>query len=245
MMTAAFNDKLALITGVTSGIGQATARALIERGARVLGVARDAQKLDDARSTFGDRFVPIQADLARPEQRQRAIEKLRDLQPTIDVFISNAAEAAYDSPLSVPIERLQRLFEVNVLGAVELVQAAAPFMRPGAHLLQLSSVTAKFMPGPRFAAYGVTKLAVEQLTNALRLELEPRGVHVSVIVPGLVNTPIYDSVEGFDGTRAKLNEQVPRWLAPEDVADAMLWILSRPAHVVVSELTLLPAGQTR
>ena len=107
------------------------------------------------------------------------------------------------------------------------------------------SVTARFLPGPKFAPYAASKAAVEHFTHALRLELAPRGIRVSLIVPGLVDTPIYDGLPDFARTRQKLVEQVPTWLRPDDVADAILWVVSRPTRVAVSELTLLPIQQTR
>jgi NADP-dependent 3-hydroxy acid dehydrogenase YdfG len=118
-------------------------------------------------------------------------------------------------------------------------------MGPGGHVVQISSVTARFLPTAKFGAYAMTKSAVEQLVEALRLELAPRGVRVSSVSPGLVDTPIYDKLDGFSEARAKLRTQVPDWLSSEDVADAVVWILSRPANVVVSELVVMPKGQVR
>jgi len=91
----------------------------------------------------------------------------------------------------------------------------------------------------------VTKAAVTGLVDALRLELAPRGVRVTTILPGLVDTPIYDDLPGFVGVRQKLQEQVPEWLAPEDIAETIVWVLSRPRNVVVTELTVMPTGQAR
>ena len=91
----------------------------------------------------------------------------------------------------------------------------------------------------------LTKVAVDRLTEALRLELDPKGMRVSVVTPGLVDTPIYDKVAGFAKTRAKIAEQIPPWLTPADIAEAIIWVLSRPPHVVVSEVALMPVGQPR
>jgi NADP-dependent 3-hydroxy acid dehydrogenase YdfG len=151
----------------------------------------------------------------------------------------------YESPLELPSERLERLFRTNVTAAMALVQAVVPRMEPGGHIVQISSITARHVPSARFAPYAASKLAVEELTNALRWELHPRGIHVSLIAPGLVDTPIYDKVPGFSKTRDKIRAQVPHWLAPADVADAIIWVLTRPSNVVVSELAIMPSQQTR
>ena len=236
--------KLALVTGVTSGIGAATVKALLANEAQVVGVGRDQARLERAASEFGPGFRPILADLASPESRRRLIADLQGSRPP-ELFISNAAECWYESPLSVPAATLSRLFEINVTAAIELSQAVAAMMKPGGHIVQLSSVVARHLPGPKFAPYAASKAALDQLTEALRLELHPRGVHVSTLAPGLVDTPIYDKVDGFERAREKIREQVPQWLGAEDVAETVIWMLTRPEHVVVSDLSLLPSTQAR
>ena len=91
----------------------------------------------------------------------------------------------------------------------------------------------------------MSKALVERFIEAVRLELHPRGIKVSLIAPGLVDTPIYDKVDGFESTRAKLHEHVKKWLDAEDVADAILWMVTRPEHVAVSEMVIMPREQAR
>ena len=111
--------------------------------------------------------------------------------------------------------------------------------------MNVSSVVARHLPSAKFAPYAASKAALDCLSEALRLELHPRGIHVSRIAPGLVDTPIYDKVDGFERAREKIREQVPTWLSAADVAEAIVWMASRPAHLVVSELSLLPSAQAR
>jgi serine 3-dehydrogenase (NADP+) len=238
--------QLALVTGVTSGIGAATVRALLNEQMRVIGLGRDAARLAAAARGFGRQFRPILADLASPEARQRAFAELNfDAEGPIRLLVNNAAECLYESPLQVPAARLARLFEINVTAVIELTQHVARAMSPGAHIVNLSSVVAQHLPSAKFAPYAASKTALDCLSEALRLELHPRGIHVSTVSPGLVDTPIYDKVEGFERAREKIREQVPAWLTAEDVADAIVWVASRPPHLVVSELTLLPSAQAR
>jgi 3-hydroxy acid dehydrogenase / malonic semialdehyde reductase len=244
-MTHSLRDKTAVVTGVTSGIGKATAAQLLAGGARVIGVARNSQKLAGLSAEFGERFSALVVDLGVSADRVRATAALSERAPEIDILISNAAECVYESPLTLAPSALTRLFETNVFACIELCQAIVPQMRPGSHLVQLSSVVTQFMPNARFGPYAASKAAIEQFVNALRLELHPKRIHVSLVRPGLVDTPIYDKVKGFDGTRAKLAEQVPAWLTAEDVAESICWLLSRPARAVISELTILPAEQPR
>jgi NADP-dependent 3-hydroxy acid dehydrogenase YdfG len=235
--------KLALVTGVTSGIGAATVRALLACDMRVIGVGRDAERLAVVGRDFGPNFQPLQVDLAVPEARRRAWAELS--KESLQLLVNNAAECVFESPQQLSPAKLSRLFEINVTAIMELVQAVAPSMQPGAQIVNLSSVVARHLPNAKFAAYAATKAALDCLSEALRLELHPRGVHVSTIAPGLVDTPIYDKVDGFERTRQKLREQVPTWLTAEDVAEAIVWVASRPAHLVVSDLAILPSAQAR
>jgi len=234
-----------VVTGVTSGIGRATAVQLVAAGARVVGIGRNAERLAALAAELGASFTPFQVDLGVPSDRERAVAELGKKHGPVDVFVSNAAEAAYVSPLGVAPLDFRRLLEVNVCAPLELCQALVPTMPPTGHVVQLSSVAARFMPSAKFAPYAVTKAAVAGLVDALRLEVASRGIRVTTIAPGLVATPIYDELPGFDAVRRRLGEQVPEWLAPEDVADTILWVLSRPANVVVTELSVMPRGQAR
>lgn len=247
MTTASrLHGKLGLVTGVTSGIGAATVRALLNEGMRVIGVGRDADRLKTAARGFGASFRPLLADLALASARQRAFAELSQLaEEPIGLLVNNAAECLYDSPLAVPAARLARLFEINVTAVLELTQHVARGMTAGAQIVNVSSVVAQHLPAAKFAPYAATKTALDCLSEALRLELHPRGVRVSTVSPGLVDTPIYDKVEGFERARQKIREQVPTWLSAEDVASAIVWIASQPPHLVVSQLSLLPSAQAR
>jgi NAD(P)-dependent dehydrogenase (short-subunit alcohol dehydrogenase family) len=243
MTRQALQGKLALVTGVTSGIGAATVRALLAAEMRVIGLGRSAEKLQAASLELGPNFQPILADLSDPELRRRALVALPE--EPVHLLVNNAAECVYESPQHFPPERLSRLFEVNVSAALALVQAVAPRMQAGAQIINVSSVVARHLPAAKFAPYAATKVALDCLTEALRLELHPRGVRVSTVAPGLVDTPIYDKVAGFQRAKEKIKEQVPQWLSPDDVADAILWIAGRPPHLVVADLSLLPSAQAR
>ncbi|HET7542105.1 MAG TPA: SDR family oxidoreductase [Polyangiaceae bacterium] len=234
-----------VVTGATSGIGRATALALLSAGASVTGLGRSREKLVALAEQAGQDFDFLVADLAVDSELERVSEALRQSSRPIDVFVSNAGEAAYASPLAISPAHFRHLLQLNVCAPLELCQALVPRMSASGHVVQLSSVAGRFLPNAKFGPYGVTKAAVTGLIDALRLEVASRGIRVTSIVPGLVDTPIYDDVEGFDDLRKKLDEQVPHWLTPEDVAETITWVLSRPANVVVTELTVMPRGQAR
>ena len=244
-MPGALEDKIAVVTGATSGIGAALAHRLAGEGARVIGVGRRAEVLAEHVARSEGRLSAVCGDLADPRGRAHVIAEVELAAPRIDVLVNNAGEAAYASPLELGAAGWRALFEINLHAAVELAVALAPRIVPGGHLINVSSVTARFAPNARFAAYAATKAALDHATDALRLELDVLGVRVTSLAPGLVETPLYDKVAGFAGARDKIARQVPRWLSAGDVADAIVWLVTRPPHVVVTELVMLPLGQGR
>jgi NADP-dependent 3-hydroxy acid dehydrogenase YdfG len=244
-VAGAFAGKLAVVTGATSGIGAAIVRRLCSDGATVIGIGRQAERLASEAARAEGRFIGVAADLAEARGRALAVEAVCARAPRLDALINNAGEASYDPPLALGVAGWRALFEINLHAALELSLALAPRLAAGGNLLNVSSVTARFVPSARFAAYAATKGALERITEALRLELDPRGVRVTSLAPGLVDTPIYDQLPSFAGARDKLRQQVPRWLDAADVAEAVAWVLARPPHVAVAELMLLPSGQAR
>jgi NADP-dependent 3-hydroxy acid dehydrogenase YdfG len=243
-MSGVLESKLAVVTGATSGIGAALSRRLVAEGATVIGIGRRRDALA-AEVAHGDgRFIAVCADLADAESRAAAIAEICERAPRIDILINNAGETAYAAPCELGAAAWRALFEINVHAATALAIELAPRLT-GGHLINVSSVTTRFVPNSRFAAYAATKAALDRVTEALRLELDPLGVHVTSIAPGLVDTPIYDKVPAFADTRDKIARALPHWLSAGDIADTILWVVTRPAHIVIAELVVLPAGQGR
>ena len=230
-----------VITGVTSGIGAALAARLAGTW-KVIGVGRGEERLAQAARAGG--FQPVVADLASAEERARALDEIARRCDHLDALVNNAAECVYELPSTLGDDAWSHLLQVNLLAAVQLTAGLRTRLE-GGRVVNVSSVVTRFLPAARFGPYAVSKAALEEWTRALRLELAGQRTGVTLVAPGLVDTPIYDKVAGFEATRAKLREQVPTWLSAGDVADAVVWTLEQPAHVVVSELALVPRGQAR
>src|SRR5687767_5070202 len=146
MSSSVLAGKTALVTGVTSGIGKVLTRRLLEANVPIIGVAREADKLAAVADEFGASFVPVLCDLSRPEERSSAIEGIVSRVERLDVLVNNAAEVIYESPLSLELDRWRSLLETNLLAGVELCRALAPRMAEGGHIVNTSSVTARFLP---------------------------------------------------------------------------------------------------
>ena len=241
---SSLTDARCVVTGATSGIGAALTHRLLAAGARVIGLGRRADALAELTRRGEGRFTGVRCDLADPADRARALAALADA-ARVDLLVNSAGEATYAAPGELGAAGWRALYELNLHAVLELTLGLADRLAPGGQVVQVSSVTARCPPSARFAAYAATKAALDRATEALRLELDPRGVRVCAIAPGLVETPLYDKVAGFADARGRLARQVPRWLSADDVADAIVWMATRPAHVVVAELVVLPLGQGR
>ena len=178
--------RVALITGASSGIGEATALELARRGFTVYGAARRVDRM--ARLTAHGVHV-FEMDVTDDASMTSGVERILREQGRIDVLVNNAGYGSYGALEDVPIEEARRQFEVNVFGLARLTQLVLPSMRAqrSGRIINVSSIGGKFYE-PLGAWYHATKFAVEGLSDSLRLELRPFGIHVVVIEPGTIRT---------------------------------------------------------
>ena len=249
-MTKRLVGKVALVTGASSGIGEATAIALAEEGARVAVTARRRERLDKLAHTLtglGAEPLVLAADLADEAEAQRVVRETEAHYGRLDVLVNNAGVMFLEPVAEADLGRWRHMMELNVLGLIAATQAALPGMtaRGDGHIVNVSS-TAGRVANPNAAAYSATKFGVVAFSEALRREVYKHGIRVSVIEPGVVQTELRDYI-GHAATRDAINAWADsmRQLQSRDVAEAIAFCVTRPPHVNINEVLMRPTDQER
>ena len=238
-MKGALTGKTAIITGASSGIGAATARSLAENGARVAGGARRVDHLETE--------VALELDVVDPESCRRFVAEAVDALGGVDILVNNAGLALGRDPVWESSDDDERaVLETNVLGLMRMTRLCLPHIRDGGHIVNLGSV-AGIWSYPSGSSYVASKFAVHGYTRALRDDLQGRPIRVSNVAPGLVETDF--SLVRFRGDAEKAeavygNVAMGGPMRPEDVAECILFCLTRPPNVNVDELVVMALAQT-
>jgi 3-hydroxy acid dehydrogenase/malonic semialdehyde reductase len=244
---AALSNKIAFITGASSGIGLATARAFAAQGARLLVAARREDRLQAERATLtGAADVQmLQLDVTDHAAVERAVAALPQEWQAIDILVNNAGlSRGLDKVYEGKRHDWEEMIDTNVKGLLYVTRAVVPGMveRGRGHIVNLGS-TAGRMTYPNGAVYCATKAAERSITEGLREDLLGTPLRVTTIDPGMVETEFSEvRFRGDKARAAKVYENITP-LTPEDVADAIVYAVTRPAHINVSEILLTPVAQ--
>ncbi|CAN5772194.1 SDR family NAD(P)-dependent oxidoreductase [soil metagenome] len=236
---------IVLVTGASSGIGAATARAFAAEGARLVLAARRRERLEELAGQLGGDTLPLELDVRDRAAVDQALSGLPPEWAAIDVLVNNAGLAAGMEPLQEgEVDHWARMIDTNVAGLLWVTRAVVPGMiaRGGGHVINIGSV-AGHETYPKGAVYCATKAAVDRITKGLRMDMLGTGVKVSTVDPGMVETEF--SVVRFDGDADRASK-VYEGLDPltgDDIADAVVWVASRPANVQVAEVVILASAQ--
>jgi NADP-dependent 3-hydroxy acid dehydrogenase YdfG len=221
-----------LITGASTGIGAATARMLAGEGWRLVLAARSIDKLDELAGELGgpDQAVAVECDVTEWADQQAAVTVALEHFGRLDAAWANAGFGAQRSFLGDSVEHWRAMILTNVYGAALTIRATLPGLKETrGHLLLTGSIAGRRpIPG---SLYSSTKHAVHAMAESLRQELDGTGVRVTIIAPGVVDTPFFENVP-LDAP-----------LEPNDVARAVLFALSQPPHVDVNEILVRPTAQ--
>lgn len=241
-------NKTALITGATSGIGQATALKAAEAGFDIIITGRRAErlaKLAEEIRAKGVEVLPLHFDVRQQQEVQNAIDSLSGKWRNIDVLVNNAGLAVGVSPIQEGIlDDWERMIDTNVKGLLYMTRAVAPLMiaRNGGHIVNLASIAGKEVyPGGN--VYCATKHAVDALSKAMRTDMLKHHIKVTNIAPGMVETEF--SIVRYKGDEAAA-KNVYKGMTPltnEDIADTILFAITRPAHVCLNDIVIMPTEQ--
>jgi NADP-dependent 3-hydroxy acid dehydrogenase YdfG len=247
-VTKALQDTVALVTGASSGIGEAAARALAEEGATVAVVARRKDRLDALAGQIGG--LAIETDVTDRERAVAAVERTAQELGRLDIVINNAGVMLLGPIADAPVEEWDRMVDLNLKGLLYVAHAALPHLlsaaerepRRVADLVNVSSVAGRRV-GAGGGIYQMTKHGVGVFSEALRQEITGRFVRSSLIEPGATESELVSHVR--EEIRDQLPPGVGEILRAEDIADAIRYIVTRPRHVAINEILVRPTEQVR
>jgi NADP-dependent 3-hydroxy acid dehydrogenase YdfG len=252
-MTGPLEGTVALVTGASSGIGAATARALAAQGASVALAARRADRLEQLSTeinAMNARTLVLDTDVTDPAQAEGAVERtVREL-GRLDTVINNAGVMLLGPIENAPLEEWERMVKLNQLGALYIAHAALPHLleaaasgpRRVADLVNVSSVAGR-IARRNSGVYNLTKFGIGAFSESLRQEVTGRHVRVSLVEPGAVETELMNHL------RAEVREQAAQRFAnvevmqPEDIADAIVFVVTRPRRMAINEILVRPTEQ--
>ena len=233
----ALAGKTAIVTGASSGIGAATARALVDAGARVAAGARRVGRLEAE--------VALELDVTDPASCERFVEvAVRELGGALDVLVNAAGLALGRDPFDESSEADERtVLETNVNGLIRMTRLCLPHLRDGGHIVNIGSVAGR-QAYEKGALYVTSKFAVRGFTYALREDLLGRPIRITTVDPGLVETDF--SLVRFrgDAEAARAAYEGVEAMTPADIAECILFALTRPPHVNVDELVVKALNQS-
>jgi 3-hydroxy acid dehydrogenase / malonic semialdehyde reductase len=229
--------KTAVLTGASSGIGAATAQALAREGARVVGGARRAERIAAP-------IVALEVDVTDPESCERFVDAAVEELGGIDILVNAAGLALGRDLFDESTEDDERVvLETNVNGLIRMTRLVLPHLRDGGHIVNIGSVAGR-QAYEKGSLYVTSKFAVRGFTYALREDLLGRPIHITTVDPGLVETDFSRvRFRGDEETATKVYQGVEA-MQPEDIADCVLFAVTRPAHVNVDELVVKALAQS-
>lgn len=230
-------DKVAVVTGASRGLGRAFAEALVARGTRVFGLARSETDLAAVAEALGDAFVPVRCDVTDRDAVGAAFARVRDEGGRCDVLINNAGLGQFGPIEELEDARWETMLDVNLRGVVLCTRAAVPMMKAqnaredfGGHIVNVASV-AGLVGNPNISVYNLTKFGVRGFSEALMKELRDDRIRVTCIYPGSVATHFFE-VAGTPGAAGAMD--------PRDVAATVMHVLEAPPNYLVSEVVMRP-----
>ena len=234
-----------LITGATAGFGAAMVKRFINSGHKVIATGRRLERLEQLKAQYGDKLYPLELDVRDRSVVNTAIDSLPSEWKEIDVLINNAGLAMGISPAQKSsFEDWDTMIQTNINGVLNCTHKILPEMvkRNKGHIVNLGSVAGEF-PYPGGNVYGATKAFVHQFSLNLRADLLGTNVRVTNIEPGMCQSEFSEVRFGGDKAKAEAVYKGMQPLSSDDIAETVEWIISRPAHININVISLMPTQQ--
>lgn len=226
-------NKIAVVTGASSGLGEAVARKLVEKGATVYGLARNTEKLENLKSDLGDGFMSVTLDISNETDLNNWIEKTFSSKHFPQIIINNAGVSQFEEVDQLSSKQWHQMIDTN-LSAVHFMNAGlVPLMKKdenSSHIINIGSILGK-VSGSKKSAYSATKFAIQGYSEALFKELREYNIKVSCFNSGSINTHF------FETSGIEPNEKM---LEASELADILVFLLETPDNVLIDELTVRP-----
>jgi NADP-dependent 3-hydroxy acid dehydrogenase YdfG len=248
--TRPLEGKVALVTGASSGIGEATAIALAEAGAAVAIGARRRDRLDALATKLGDggaRVVQLDLDVTDEQSCRSAVDRTRSELGGLDVLVNNAGVMLLGTIVGADTEDWRRMMQTNVLGVMYMTAAAIEGMveQGSGDIVNMSSVAGR-QARKGAGVYNASKWAVNAFSESLRQEVTGRGVRISLVEPGAVATELSSHITQAEAREASRQmAESMRTLQADDIARAIVYVVTQPPHVAVNEVLVRPTDQER
>lgn len=238
-------NKTVLVTGASAGIGQATATHFFGAGCRVIVAARRKAKLQAFLDSYGEKCLAVELDVRDRETVEHTLGNLPGSWKDIDILVNNAGLSRGLDPLHQGNpDGWDEMIDTNIKGLLYVSRTIIPGMvsRGKGHIINVGSIAGREVY-PKGNVYCATKHAVDAITKGMRLDLVDSPVRVSTVDPGLVETEFSQVRFYGDSDRANTVYQGYQPLSPDDIAETILWIATRPPHVDIAEVLILPTAQ--
>ncbi|WP_300559596.1 SDR family oxidoreductase [Companilactobacillus sp.] len=243
-------DKVIVIMGASSGIGEATANLLAQKGAKLTIAARRMNRLEEiVQHNVGAEILQVEADVSRADEVQNVIDKTVEKYGRVDVMFNNAGIMPVNNLAEIARDEWQNIADINVKGVLNGIASVLPVMKKqkSGHVITTSSVLGyEVLPG--YAAYSGSKYAVRAIMEGLRQEERSNNIKTTVIAPGTVKTELFNSINNQE-----IKEQLESMsdmpgadmqaMQPEEIAQAVAFVIDTPANMAVNEMVIRPTGQ--